>query len=89
MKSTDKISLDEKLDLIFNELQQIKLDLQSANTCKDQNYTLKEAAAYLKLSISRTYELVYTGKLIPLQHKKYHRLLFSIQSLNQYLYDNK
>ena len=50
-------------------------------------FTIKEAAAYLRLSVKRMYELLYGGRIQSLPHKKHHRLLFSKTQLNQYIYE--
>ncbi|MDE3248120.1 MAG: helix-turn-helix domain-containing protein [Bacteroidota bacterium] len=79
---------DEKLDCILAELQQIRELLRSNSSPPTKNLTIKQAASFLNLSVARLYELVYTGKIVPLQHKKYHRIQFSLHTLQQYLNEN-
>jgi excisionase family DNA binding protein len=80
--------IHEKLDLITKELTAIRASMQIVSNGSPP-LTIEQAAAYLHLSVSRVYDLVYAGKLQPLQHRKHGRLLFSNQHLNQYLYEKK
>lgn len=77
-----------KLDHLTTELATIKANLKSLQS-NSPPLSLKQAAAYLHLSVSRVYDLVYSGKLKPLQHRKGGRILFSREILNKYLYENK
>lgn len=47
--------------------------------------SMKQAADFLHLSISRMYGLIYEKKLIPLQRTGRSKILFSIQELNRFL----
>ena len=84
---TDLGTLHQKLDLILQEVQDLKKQNPSPND--DSLFSISEAAQKLKLSPSRVYALIYEGKLKPLQREKYSRIQFSLQSLNEYLYGNK
>ncbi len=80
--------LNLKMDALLAEMKELKASLSGTRrppaTVK---YTVTEAAAYLRLSVPRVYELVYTGKLQPIQRKKYSRLLFSADVLNHFLHN--
>lgn len=78
-------ALHQKLDYLLAELAIIKANLLAQGNISPP-LNLRQAAAYLHLSESRVYDLVYTGKLAPLQHNKHGRLLFNKEQLNQYLY---
>ena len=80
--------IHKKLDSLAAELVIIKASLKGLIN-HTPPLSLREAAAYLHLSESRVYDLVYTGQLKPLQHRKGGRLLFSQELLNKYLYENK
>jgi excisionase family DNA binding protein len=86
--STELKLINRKLDTLTEELQSIKTALISLGN-NSPPLSLGEAAAYLHLSKSRIYDLVYIGKLKPLQHRKGGRILFSRESLNQYLYEKQ
>jgi len=84
--------LNKKLDGLSIEVKELKallLSLTNSLSVPVKKYKVPEAAVYLRLSIARVYELVYTGKLLPTQRKKYSRLLFTTEQLNQYLYANQ
>lgn len=90
--------MNEKLNKILRQLALINEKLDSLshlsverNIVKTDNKPLsaKEAASYLHLSLSRIYCLITEGKLKPLQKKKYARLLFTIDQLNEYLSETK
>jgi excisionase family DNA binding protein len=83
--------LNKKLNELLAELHAIKAMLPLVNPPPTavKTYTIPEAAAYLRLSVARIYELLYTGKLHSVQRKKYCRILFTTEQLNQYLYENK
>lgn len=84
--------LHQKLDVLVAEVKELKALLLLATqqyTFPAKTCTVREAAAYLRLSVARVHELVYTGKLLPSQRKKYSRLLFTTEQLNQYLYANQ
>lgn len=86
--STELKLIEQKLDVLAEELRIIKTALLSLGNSSPP-LSLREAAAYLHLSQSRVYDLVYIGKLKPLQHRKGGRILFSRESLNQYLYEKQ
>ena len=80
--------LNLKMDALLAEMKELKASLsETRQTPATAKYTVTEAAAYLRLSVPRVYELVYTGKLQPIQHKKYSRLLFSAEALNHFLHN--
>ena len=84
---TDLNPLHQKLDLLLEEIRDLKKQKPSLND--ELLFSISEAAEKLKLSSSRVYALIYEGKLTPLQRGKYSRIQFSLESLNQYLYGNK
>ena len=86
--STELKLIEQKLDVLAEELRTLKTALVSLGN-NSPPLSLREAAAYLHLSKSRIYDLVYIGKLTPLQHRKGGRILFSRESLNQYLYEKQ
>jgi len=85
---TDFEYINLKLDHLATELTIIKESLKGL-TIHSPPLSLPEAAAYLRLSRSRVYYLVSTGQLKPLQHNKGGRILFSRQTLNNYLYESE
>jgi excisionase family DNA binding protein len=54
-----------------------------------KSFTLKEAAAYLRLSVSRMYSLIYDGSIKPIQRQRNSKILFTIEELNIYLSQDK
>jgi excisionase family DNA binding protein len=78
--------IHQKLDTLIAQLDNIQSRLTSLEI-NSPPLSLKEAATYLHLSVSRVYSLVYAGKLQTLQHTKRGKLLFSKEHLNQYLYE--
>ena len=78
--------LNNKIDKLTEEISFIKILLQKNNNLhnKDETLDIKQAADFLKLSVSRLYQLIYAKKLIPMQRKKGTRLLFSKQLLMDY-----
>ena len=86
--STELKLIQQKLDALAEELCTLKTALVSLGN-NSPPLSLREAAAYLHLSQSRVYDLIYMGKLKPLQHRKGGRILFSRESLNQYLYEKQ
>lgn len=78
--------LHQKLDQVLNELASLKAGLKTS-PC-DELLSLPEAAKVLSLSTSRVYALIYEGKLKPLQRRKFARIQFSKQTIQQYLYGN-
>jgi hypothetical protein len=84
--------LNKKLDGMSAEVKELKallLSLTNPPSTPVKKYKVSEAAAYLRLSVARVYDLVYTGKLLPIQRQKYSRLLFTTEQLNQFLYDKE
>lgn len=77
-----------KLDSLAAELSIIKESLKALTT-HSPPLSIPEAAVYLHLSKSRVYYLVNIGQLKPLQHCKGGRILFSRQTLNNYLYESE
>ena len=83
------MNTQEKLNLILAELRAIKERLPPADPAQAEQFcSVKQAAVLLRLSEARIYELVYSHKLIPVQHKKNHRILFSFPTIQQYLHEN-
>lgn len=78
--------IHEKLNSIAADLTIIKTNMQCAGSSSPP-LSVRQAAAYLHLSESRVYDLVYAGKLQPLQNQKHGRVLFSIEHLNKYLHE--
>lgn len=78
--------LHQKIDLVLNELAVLRAELNKS-PC-DELLSLPEAAKSLSLSTSRVYALIYEGKLEPLQRRKFARIQFSKQTIQQYLYGN-
>ena len=75
----------ERIEVLLNGIHQLLSTKPSIPP--PEILTIMEAAAYLRLSVKRLYELLYAGKLESLPHKKHHRLLFSKKHLNQYIYE--
>ena len=78
--------INQKLDLLLIEVSKVR-SLHSISN-KEEIFTIKEAAKKINLSVARVYALIYEGKLQPLQREKYSRVLFTQETLNQYLYGN-
>lgn len=76
----------QKLNYIVAELAFIKTNMQYLDNTGPP-LSIQQAAEYLHLSQSRIYDLVYRGRLKPLQHRKHGRILFTKETLNQYLYE--
>ena len=78
--------IEEKLDFIINEVAGFKKRLDKhPQLPRDKPLAVKEAAAYLQLSASRVYNLVFEKKLLPNQRTKRCRITFSVEQLNNYL----
>ncbi len=58
---------------------------RDVGTNNERPLSMKQAADFLHLSISRMYGLIYEKKLIPLQRMGRSKVLFSIQELNRFL----
>ena len=83
------ITIEEKLDIVIQELIELRKRLDNVNhQSRDNPLSIKQAAEYLKLSVSRLYYLVSSGELIPQQRNKKGRILFSIEELKSYLKKN-
>ncbi len=80
----DLQEINKKLDLILIEVSKQRSLHSFSNN--EETFTIKEAAKKLNLSVARVYALIYEGKLKPLQRKKYSRIQFTQEILNQYLY---
>ncbi len=76
--------LTERLEKIELLLAQV-LMRKDGKKDDDKLLSIKEAAAYLHLSVSRMYSLIYEGKLKPIQRMKNSKILFSTQELDNYL----
>ena len=78
--------IHQQLNYIVAELAFIKTNIQYLKSTGPP-LSIQQAAEYLHLSKSRVYDLVYRGRLKPLQHQKHGRILFTKETLNQYLYE--
>lgn len=78
--------IHQKLDAIAADLVLIKTNMQISGSTSPP-LSVRQAAAYLHLSESRVYDLVYASKLQPLQNQKHGRILFSTETLNKYLHE--
>ena len=76
--------LTERLEKIELLLAQV-LMRKDGKKDDDKLLSIKEAAGYLHLSVSRMYSLIYEGKLKPIQRMKNSKILFSTQELDSYL----
>ena len=76
--------LTERLEKIELLLAQV-LMRKDGKKDDDKLLSIKEAASYLHLSVSRMYSLIYEGKLKPIQRRKNSKILFSTQELDNYL----
>ncbi len=52
---------------------------------KEKPLSLKQAADFLHLSVSRMYSLIYEKKLFPVQRTSRSKILFTQQELNRFL----
>lgn len=85
MKSDSSLFLQKLDEVIFLLKQIMPKSPISENKDSSPPISIQEAAAYLQLSKSRVYTLVYQGKLKTLQNQKHGRMLFSISDLQVYL----
>ena len=76
--------LTERLEKIELLLAQV-LMRKDGKKDDDKLLSIKEAASYLHLSVSRMYSLIYEGKLKPIQRRKNSKIIFSTQELDSYL----
>ncbi len=76
--------INQKLDLLLTEVSKLRSLRSFSNN--EETFTIKEAAKKLNLSVARVYALIYEGKLKPLQRKKFSRIQFTREILNQYIY---
>lgn len=82
--------LQELKDRIMN-IERLLEELVNRNrerdvgTNNERPLSMKQAADFLHLSISRMYGLIYEKKLMPLQRMGRSKILFSIQELNRFL----
>jgi len=79
--------LTERLEKIEQLLVQV-LMRKDGKKDDDKLLSMKQAAGYLHLSVSRMYSLIYEGKLKPIQRRKNSKILFSTQELDSYLAEN-
>jgi hypothetical protein len=56
---------------------------------KEKPLSLKQAADFLHLSVSRMYSLIYEKKLFPIQRTSRSKILFTQQELNRFLIESK
>ncbi|RAJ83666.1 excisionase family DNA binding protein [Chitinophaga dinghuensis] len=84
--------MQEQLRIIQEQVNTLsnKVDLLLQQTAKTEIpaglLSVQQAAAYLHLSVSHVYYLLATGKIKNLQRQKYSRILFSVQDLQAYLF---
>lgn len=82
--------LQELKDRIMN-IERLLEELVNRNgerdvgTNNERPLSMKQAANFLHLSISRMYGLIYEKKLMPLQRMGRSKILFSLQELNRFL----
>lgn len=82
--------LQELKDRIIN-IERLLEELVNRNgerdvgTNNERPLSMKQAADFLHLSISRVYGLIYEKKLMPLQRMGRSKILFSIRELNRFL----
>lgn len=82
--------LQELKDRIMN-IERLLEELVNRNgerdvgTNNERPLSMKQAADFLHLSISRMYGLIYEKKLMPLQRMGRSKILFSIKELNRFL----
>ncbi|MBS1779252.1 MAG: helix-turn-helix domain-containing protein [Bacteroidetes bacterium] len=83
--------LTERLERIENLLEQLIVRTKETDVGGNNNkpLSLKQAADYLHLSVSRMYSLIYQKKLNPVQRKRNSKLLFYVSELNRYLSTEK
>lgn len=82
----DIIELKQRManiELLLSDL--IKLFLERDVGMNNELLSLKQAATYLHLSISRIYGLIYDKKLTPVQRGERSKILFKRTELNRYL----
>jgi hypothetical protein len=79
--------LTDRLGRIENLLEQLIMQTREKDVGNDisRPLSMKQAADYLHLSVSRMYSLIYRKKLTPIQRKRSSKLLFSICELDSYL----
>jgi excisionase family DNA binding protein len=87
-------ALSSRIDAIEQTLQQLitlfERDVgETVVTQPKAPLSLKQAAAYLHLSPSHLYSLIYSGAIQPLQRTKGSRILFNQSTLNNYLHDRQ
>jgi len=76
-----------RLERIEELLKQLVMQTKEKDVGSDNSrpLSMKQAANYLHLSVSRIYSLIYQKKLNPIQRKRNSKLLFSISELDNYL----
>ncbi len=83
--------MEQQLESVLQRLDRIEQLLARLRDPPDyeKSFTLKEAAAYLRLSVSRMYSLIYDASLKPIQRQRNSKILFTIEELNRYLSQDK
>ena len=83
--------MEQQLESVLERLDRIEQLLAKLRDPPDNknSYTLKEAAAYLRLSVSRMYSLIYDGNLKPIQRQRNSKILFTMEELNRYVSQDK
>lgn len=83
--------MEQQLESVLQRLDRIELLLAKLRDPPNnsKSFTLKEAAAYLRLSVSRMYGLIYDGSLKPMQRQRNSKILFTIEELDRYLSQDK
>ena len=72
----------EKIECLLEQLTKNKYPIERDD---GKPISMKQAAYFLHLSISRIYGLIYEGKLTPIQRKRKNKILFSKDELKRFL----
>lgn len=79
------IELKRRVEKIERLLEQYVNNNPSIERDDGKPLSMKQAADFLHLSVSRIYGLIYEGKLTPIQRKRKNKILFSYEELNRFL----
>ncbi len=90
MDNTERLeSIERKLDKLLSDVAYIKGKLSNySHMPRDRPLSIRQAADYLKLSVSTIYKMVYAGKIMAVQRSNKSRLLFTIDELDLFLKNN-
>lgn len=78
-------AITERVASIENSLAMLVAARAETDVGQNILFSLKDAADFLHLSVSRIYALIYQKKLTPFQTSKNSRILFSKDELDNYL----